>query len=161
MGKNPEVATGAGTTQSVEDKHLYAIFFAFCAVNPHTVDGNRPHENLNLLFYHLCYGRYAHMIRLSMRLKELRREKGLRQAQIAALVGVTKSAVSAWESDIRQPPYDTLIRLADIYGVSTDYLLGRCYDRLLDLSGLTAAEAALICQLVETMKQKNKKLEEF
>lgn len=101
------------------------------------------------------------MIRLSMRLKELRREKGLRQAQIAALVGVTKSAVSAWESDIRQPPYDTLIRLADIYGVSTDYLLGRCYDRLLDLSGLTAAEAALICQLVETMKQKNKKLEEF
>lgn len=101
------------------------------------------------------------MVRLSDRLKQLRQEKHLGQKQIAALVNVTKSAVSSWESDIRQPTYDTLIRLADIYHVSTDYLLGRTNDRPLDLSGLTAAEVALVTDLVASMTAKNQKLEEL
>lgn len=58
------------------------------------------------------------MIRLSERLRQLRQEKHLRQDRVAALVNVTKSAVSAWEGDMRQPLYDTLIRFADIYHVS-------------------------------------------
>lgn len=101
------------------------------------------------------------MVRLSDRLKQLRQEKRLRQDQVAALVNVTKSAVSSWESDIRQPPYDTLIRLADIYHVSTDFLLGRTNDRPLDLSGLTACEVALISELVASMRAKNQRLEEL
>lgn len=102
-----------------------------------------------------------HMVRLSDRLKQLRQEKHLRQSQVAALVNVTKSAVSSWESDIRQPPYSTLIRLADIYHVSTDYLLGRTDDRSLDLSGLTAAEVALVTELVASMTEKNRRMEEL
>ena len=85
----------------------------------------------------------------------------MRQDQVAALVNVTKSAVSAWEGDMRQPPYDTLIRLADIYHVSTDYLLGRTNDRPLDLSGLTTAEVALVTELVASMTAKNQKLEDL
>lgn len=101
------------------------------------------------------------MVRLSERIRQLRQSRGLQQTQLAALVGVTKSAVSAWESDMRQPPYDTLVRLADIFNVSTDYLLGRSNDRTLDLSGLSAAEAELICQLVSSMKAKNQRMEEI
>lgn len=101
------------------------------------------------------------MVRLSDRLKELRQEKHLRQDQVAALVNVTKSAVSAWESDMRQPPYDTLIRLADIYHVSTDYLLGRTNDRPLDLAGLSPHEVAMVAELVASMRAKNQKLEEL
>lgn len=101
------------------------------------------------------------MIRLSDRLKQLRQEKHLRQDQIAALVGVTKSTVSTWESDIRQPSYESLLRLSDIYHVSTDYLLGRTNDRPLDLSGLTSAEVAIVTELVASMTAKNQKLEEL
>ena len=93
---------------------------------------------------------------LSARLKQLRQEKHLKQEQVALLVGVTKSAVSSW-----QPSYAALIRLADLYRVSTDYLLGREDQRSVDLSGLTAAEAALICDLVSSMTAKNKRMEEY
>lgn len=99
--------------------------------------------------------------RLSDRLKKLRQEKRLRQDQVAALVGVTKSTVSTWESDIRQPSYQVLIQLANLYHVSTDYLLGRSHDRIVDLSGLTDAEVALIAELVSSMKAKNRRLEEL
>lgn len=98
---------------------------------------------------------------LSARLKQLRQEKHLKQEQVALLVGVTKSAVSSWELDMRQPSYEALIRLADLYRVSTDYLLGRENHRAIDLSGLTAAEATIICDLVSSMTAKNKRMEEF
>lgn len=101
------------------------------------------------------------MERLCDRLKRLRQEKRLRQDQVAALVGVTKSTVSTWESDVRQPSYQVLIQLANLYHVSTDYLLGRSHDRIIDLSGLTDSEVALIAELVSSMKVKNKKLEEL
>jgi len=65
------------------------------------------------------------IIDLSVRLRQLRLDKRLRQDQVARLVGVSKGAISAYETDIRQPSYDVLIRLANLYRVSTDYLLGR------------------------------------
>ena len=98
---------------------------------------------------------------LSDRLRKLRQEKRLRQDQVAALVGVTKLTGSTWESDIRQPSYQALIQLANLYHVSTDYLLGRSHDRIIDLSGLTDSEVALIAELVSSMKSKNRKLEEL
>jgi transcriptional regulator with XRE-family HTH domain len=101
------------------------------------------------------------MIELGERLRKLRQEKRLRQDQVAALVNVTRSTVCTWESDTRQPSYETLVRLANLYNVSTDFLLGRTDDRLLDLSGLTAAEAAMISELVTSMSDKNRKLEEM
>ena len=66
---------------------------------------------------------------LSVRLRQLRLDKRLRQDQVARLVGVSKGAISAYETDIRQPSYDVLIRLANLYRVSADYLLGRTDDR--------------------------------
>ncbi len=80
---------------------------------------------------------------------------------MARLVGVSKGAISAYETDIRQPSYDVLIRLANLYRVSTDYLLGRTDDRSLDISGLTAHEAAMIAELVASMSVKNQKMEEI
>lgn len=98
--------------------------------------------------------------KLSERLKQLRLEKDLRQDQLAKLVHVEKSSISMYENDVRQPSYEVLLRYADIFGVSVDYLLGRTTDRSLDLSGLTAAEIALISELVDSMTAKNRKLEE-
>ena len=101
------------------------------------------------------------IIDLSVRLRQLRLDKRLRQDQVARLVGVSKGAISAYETDIRQPSYDVLIRLANLYRVSTDYLLGRQDVRMLDISGLTAAEASVISDLVASMTAKNQKLEDM
>ena len=79
----------------------------------------------------------------------------------ARLVNVEKSSISMYETGMRQPSYITLVRLADAFNVTTDYLLGRKNSSPLDLSGLTAAEAAMINQLVASMTDKNKKLEEL
>ncbi len=97
---------------------------------------------------------------LSQRLRQLRLEKDLRQDQLAKLVHVEKSSISMYENDVRQPSFDVLIRYAEVFNVSTDYLLGRSNNRSLDLSGLTAAEIKLVCELVDSMREKNRKLEE-
>lgn len=53
-----------------------------------------------------------------------------------------------------------IFRLAVLYHVSTDYLLGfQVSNRTLDVSGLTRAEYTMIADLVESMSEKNKKLE--
>lgn len=101
------------------------------------------------------------IVELGERLKTLRIENHLRQDQVARLVNVDKSSISLYETGMRQPSYTTLVRLADVFNVSTDYLLGRKNSSPLDLSGLTAAEATMINQLVTAMTEKNKKLEEL
>ena len=93
--------------------------------------------------------------KFSTRLRELRLNKGLRQEQVAKLIGVNKSAISTYENDTRQPSFEILVRLANLYRVSTDYLLGQTNSRSVDLTGLTEQEAALVCELVETLTKKN------
>lgn len=100
------------------------------------------------------------VVGIGHKLKELRIGNSLQQDQVARLVGVERSTVSLWENDLRQPSFALLVRLADLYGVTTDYLLGRTNSRSLDLSGLTADEAAMISQLVASMTAKNRRLEE-
>ena len=99
--------------------------------------------------------------KLAQRLKQLHLEKDLRQDQLAKLVHVEKSSISMYENDVRQPSYEVLIRYAEVFNVSVDYLLGRTNDRSLDLSGLTAAEIALISELVDSMTAKNRIMEEL
>lgn len=123
---------------------------------------NIPSDDRRMLSYIMVRGGDARMIvDLSTRLRQLRQDKHLRQEQVAILVGVSKGAISAYENDIRQPSYDVLIRLANLYRVTTDYLLGRTDDRTIDVSGLTAQEIALVSDLVASMTAKNQKLEEF
>lgn len=56
---------------------------------------------------------------------------------------------------MRQPSFEILVRLANLYRVSTDYLLGQTNSRSIDLSGLSEEEAAHISALVELMSKKN------
>lgn len=56
-------------------------------------------------------------------LRLLRKEKHLTLKQLGELVGVAESTMSQYETGKRQPDYRTLVKLAGIFGVSTDYLL--------------------------------------
>lgn len=101
------------------------------------------------------------IIDLAPRLRQLRLEKHLRQDQVAALIGIDKSTVSAYENDLRQPSCEILVRFANLYRVSVDFLLGRNEEQTLDVSGLTGAEIALVRNLVASMSTKNRKMEEL
>lgn len=59
------------------------------------------------------------------RLKECREMRGLSQKEVAATLKVSAPSVSNWESEKTRPTHDNLEKLADLYGVSVDYLLGR------------------------------------
>ena len=59
------------------------------------------------------------------RLKALRKESGLTQVQFAAEMSVASGTVAMWETKKREPNFEALIKIADYFGVTLDYLLGR------------------------------------
>ena len=63
----------------------------------------------------------------------LRKEKGVTQRKAAEDLGVSQALLSHYEKGIRECGLDFVVRVADYYNVSCDYLLGRSADR----SGLT------------------------
>jgi transcriptional regulator with XRE-family HTH domain len=65
------------------------------------------------------------IIAFSKNLKKLRKIKNMSQKDIAELLGITRQAIAAYETGKREPNYLILQKVADIFGVSLDYLLGR------------------------------------
>ncbi len=60
-----------------------------------------------------------------MRLKELRAKKNISQLKLAMDLGLNQNAVSRYENGMREADYATLIKIADYFNVSIDYLLER------------------------------------
>ena len=61
---------------------------------------------------------------LGARIKTLRKEKGLTQPQLAEIIGVSKGVISFCENGVNEPKASYVKTLAQILGVSADYLLG-------------------------------------
>lgn len=62
------------------------------------------------------------------RLRDLREDHDMTQKQVATYLGMTQSQYYRYESGLWDIPTDILIRLADLYNTSTDYILGRTND---------------------------------
>lgn len=60
-----------------------------------------------------------------MRLKELRKEKNITQKELAKILGFEQTIVCMWELGTREPSNETLIKMANYFNCSIDYLLGR------------------------------------
>ena len=88
------------------------------------------------------------------RLKELRRQNGLTQQQLADRIGVTKSVVSFYELRDRSPSPEVLIKLSAIFRVSTDYLLGIERNKTLDVSGLDDEDIKAVQIIIERLRSK-------
>ena len=58
------------------------------------------------------------------RIKELRKEEGLTQTELANATGLSQSAITAWEVGTNSPTANAIVILAEYFGVTTDYLLG-------------------------------------
>lgn len=59
----------------------------------------------------------------SDRLKKARKTEGMTQVALAEVLGVSKGTIAMWEIGKREPSFHTLMRLADIFGCSADWLL--------------------------------------
>lgn len=60
-----------------------------------------------------------------IKIKELRQKKGINQAELAKVFGVSQQTISSYEKGIREPDIETLNNLSDFFNVSLDYLLGK------------------------------------
>ncbi|MDA2169280.1 helix-turn-helix transcriptional regulator [Bacillus cereus] len=61
-------------------------------------------------------------------IRDLRKQKGITQKELAQSLQLSESTIGMYERNERQPDYNTLIRIADYFKVSTDFLLGRNFD---------------------------------
>ena len=89
------------------------------------------------------------------RLKELRLRAGLTQKQLGEQIGVTKSVISFYELRERTPSPEILIKLAMVFHVSADYLLGLEKGKSVDITGLDADDEQVVRMLVEQLRKKN------
>ena len=93
------------------------------------------------------------MVDFGNRLKTLRIRENMTQQQLANKLGLTKSVISAYETDLRLPSYDVLIHIAKIFNVTSDFLLGLEQKQEIDLSGLTKDEIEALLNLMKAMKR--------
>lgn len=101
----------------------------------------------------MVYGLYEKM-------RCLREHYGLTQTQLAERLGVTKSAVNAWETGTNSPSLTYIIKLAQIYGVSTDYLLGVNERLTVDITNLDELQKQAVTLMIRLFKRDNKATEE-
>ena len=90
-------------------------------------------------------------------LKHLRKSHELTQKDFGAKVGLSKAVVSKYENGMGYPSFDVLVRMAQYFGVTTDYLLGVARGKTVDVSDLTDSQIATIHQLIAEFKIANKK----
>lgn len=63
------------------------------------------------------------------RLGEIRRAKGMTQSDVADWFGIVTRSYRHWENGSREPSLENLVKLADLFDVTTDWLLGRTDER--------------------------------
>lgn len=86
-------------------------------------------------------------------LKELREKSGMTQKQLALYIGTSKTSISLYEAHQRMPTPDTLASLADVFHVSTDYLLGVDKKKKIDVTGLREEDIAHLEALVRSLRE--------
>ena len=91
---------------------------------------------------------------LSKRIHELRTALGWSQVELAKRLQISKQTVSNWENDNIQPSIEMLVRLAKLFHVSTDYLLGLETMQSIRVDGLPISFVAHLTQLIDDYRQK-------
>lgn len=82
------------------------------------------------------------------RIKELRERSGMTQTELAKKLSVTRSGVNAWEMALTVPTTYKLIEIAQLFHVSTDYLLGVSSSECINIESLDEKEKKIILELV-------------
>lgn len=91
---------------------------------------------------------------ISHRIKELRERNHFSQAELAKILGITRSSVNAWELGISVPSTKYVIELAHLFSVSADYLLEIGHKEMLDISGLDDDSVKILTDMVCYMRKR-------
>ena len=83
------------------------------------------------------------------KLHQLRTDNHLTQQDVAIRLGMTKSNISYYETGIKTPPADILIKLAKIFHVSTDYLLDISATETVSLDNYENGEQEIVFRLLQ------------
>ena len=94
---------------------------------------------------------------LNQRIKELRAAHSMNQVELARELSISKQTVSNWENDNIQPSIEMLLKIAGLFNVSTDYLLGNEPLKTINADGLSDNEIAHINFIINDYKKFHKK----
>ncbi len=96
------------------------------------------------------------MVDFGEKLKELRIKAGLTQKQLADKLWLSKATVSYYEQSLRYPSPEMLIKLSNVFHVSTDYLLGiEDKKQTLDVTDLADEDIQFLKNAIELLRKKN------
>ena len=95
------------------------------------------------------------MVLLGNKIKELRIKSRFTQSELAERLGVTKSSIASYENDSRQPSYEVLIKISQVFNVSIDSLLLNRSGITLDIDGLKREQIKLLELLIANYKKGN------
>ena len=88
-------------------------------------------------------------------LRELRTRSGMSQKQLAEKLGISKSVISYYEQSERTPSPEMLVKIAGVFHVTTDYLLGLKTEKNLDISDLPNEDIELLSAIAAALREKN------
>lgn len=91
------------------------------------------------------------------RLRKLRETKKLTQKQAADRIGIAVSTLSGYELEEKHPSYFILMKLARLFNVTTDYLIGMTDNRTLDVTGLSDKEINSLSEIIEVLQESKTK----
>lgn len=86
------------------------------------------------------------------RIRALRESRGWTQAELARRMNMTRNGINSWEQGLSMPSPQSLVDLARLFSVSTDYLLGVEKHNTVNVTGLDEKDVALIAQLAERLR---------
>ncbi|MCI9123922.1 MAG: helix-turn-helix transcriptional regulator [Eubacterium sp.] len=92
------------------------------------------------------------------RLRNLRKQKNLTQQQLAVQIGVKNTMISFYEMGDRLPSPEVIIKMAAVFHVSTDYLLGLDKKESVDISDLDEDDKVIVYMLVDSLRKKGRQL---
>ena len=87
-------------------------------------------------------------------IKALREQNGFTQSDLAKKLGITRSSVNAWEMGISVPSTQYVVELANIFKVSTDFLLGVKSTAPVNVDGLSEKDVQLVNAVIAHLREK-------
>lgn len=90
---------------------------------------------------------------LGERIKQLRKQNGLTQVDLANQLDVTKGTVSTWETNSRKPGFETLEQMCEMFRVGMDYLMGRSDDATPQIATDDELEALALSSVEEDLTE--------
>lgn len=92
---------------------------------------------------------------ISEKIKNLRQTRGWTQAELARRIGITRNGINSWEQGLSTPSPASLVDLAKIFSVSTDYLLGIETLSTVNVTGLDERDIAILTELADRLRDKS------